>query len=154
MSTPRLFEKPPIVEFRPQRTHCGGCGRELKVQKTRRRTVSTLHVGRFRALEVFLECEVCGRTYRSEELCELVPPGANFGYDVMVYAGKALWGRYRNESEVVAELVPVAESVYAAVQWVKRSGLAGSGRVRLPSESSDPRALPALGSACIDIQTR
>ena len=42
--------------------------------------------------------------HRSEELCELVPPGANFGYDVMVYAGKALWQRHRNEAEVVAEL--------------------------------------------------
>jgi len=104
MSTPRLFAKPPAVEFRPRMTHCVDCGCELKVQKTRTRTVSTLHVGRFRAKEVFLVCEACGRTYRSEELCNLVPPGANFGYDVMVYAGKALWQRHRNEMEVVAEL--------------------------------------------------
>ena len=54
----------------------------------------------------------------------------------------------------IKEFVPVAESVYARVQWVKRGGLAGSGRVRLPSESSAPRALPVLGSAYIDIQTR
>jgi hypothetical protein len=33
-----------------------------------------------------------------------VPPGANFGYDVMVHAGKALFLRHRNEGEVVAEL--------------------------------------------------
>jgi len=33
-----------------------------------------------------------------------VPPGANFGYDVMVYAGKALWQRHRTEAEGVAEL--------------------------------------------------
>ena len=49
-------------------------------------------------------CKPCAHTYRSEELCALVPPGANFGYDVMVYAGKALFLRYRNEEEVVAEL--------------------------------------------------
>jgi len=104
MSTPRLFAKAPTVEFRPRSTHCAECGCELKVQKTRTRTVSTLHVGRFRAREVILSCEPCGRTYRSEELCELVPPGANFGYDVMVYVGKALWQRHRNEAEVVAEL--------------------------------------------------
>lgn len=66
--------------------------------------VSTLHVGRFHAREVFLICKPCGHTYRSEELCALVPPGANFGYDVMVYAGRALLLRYRNEEEVVAEL--------------------------------------------------
>jgi hypothetical protein len=66
--------------------------------------VSTLHVGPFRAREVVLICKKCGCTYRSEELCSLVPPGANFGYDVMVYAGKALFLRYRTEEEVVAEL--------------------------------------------------
>ena len=49
-------------------------------------------------------CWQCGHTYRSEELCALVPPGANFGYDVMVHAAQALFLRHRNEAEVVAEL--------------------------------------------------
>lgn len=40
----------------------------------------------------------------SEELHSLVPHGANFGYDVMVYTGKALFLRFKNEEEVVAEL--------------------------------------------------
>jgi hypothetical protein len=53
---------------------------------------------------VFLLCNACGHTQRCEALCALVPPGANFGYDVMVYAGKALFLRHRNEAEVVAEL--------------------------------------------------
>ena len=97
-----LFIDPPLVDFRPSITHCCDC--ELKVQKTRRRTVGTLHVGRFHARETVLVCQACGRTYRSEELCELVAPGANFGYDVMVYAGNALFLRHRNEEEVVAEL--------------------------------------------------
>jgi hypothetical protein len=104
MSASRLFAMPPAVEFRPRMTHCVDCGGKLKVQKTRTRTVSTLHVGRFHAQEVFLVCEPCRRTYRSEELCNLVPPGANFGYDVMTYAGKALLLRHRTELEVVAEL--------------------------------------------------
>ncbi len=74
------------------------------MKKTHTRTLSTLHVGRFQATEVVLACPTCKRTYRSEALGELVPPGANFGYDVMVYAGKALFLRHRNEVEVVAEL--------------------------------------------------
>ena len=101
---PRLFPTPPVVEFRPSITHCPGCGGELKVRKTRTRMVSTLHVGRFQAREVFLICNSCAHRYRSEKLCALVAPGANFGYDVMVYAGKALLLRHRNEEEVVAEL--------------------------------------------------
>lgn len=92
------------MAFRPERTHCPICGAKLTVRKTRIRLVSTLHVGHFRAREVFLLCNSCGQTQRSEALGTLVPPGANFGYDVMVYAGKALFLRYRNEAEVVAEL--------------------------------------------------
>jgi len=99
-----LFTKPPTVEFRPERIHCSGCGTDLMVLKTHMRAVSTLHVGPFRAREVFLLCNSCGHTQRSEDLGTLVPPGANFGYDVMVYAGKALFLRHRNEAEVVAEL--------------------------------------------------
>jgi len=99
-----LFTKPPVVAFRPSIPQCSDCGGDLNVQKTRTRSISTLHVGRFRAQEVFLTCKSCSHTERSEELCALVPPGANFGYDVMVYAGKALFLRHRNEEEVVAEL--------------------------------------------------
>jgi hypothetical protein len=101
---PCLFSRPPSVDFRSSLTHCPDCGSRLKVHKTRRRTVSTLHVGRFRARETVLICKPCSHTYRSEELCTLVPPGANFGYDVMVYAGNALFLCFRNEEEVVAQL--------------------------------------------------
>jgi hypothetical protein len=104
VSSAGLFSAPPLIEFRPSLTHCPGCDGSVKVQKTRTRTVSTLHVGKFRAHEVILVCEKCGGTYRSEELCKLVPPSANFGYDVLIYAGKALFLRHRNEEEVVSEL--------------------------------------------------
>jgi len=104
LATPHLFCKPPQLEFRSVHSHCTDCRHVLKVTKTHPRTVSTLHVGRIQAKEVVLECPTCKRTYRSEELGQLVPPGANFGYDVMVYAGQAIWLRCRNEAEVVAEL--------------------------------------------------
>jgi len=99
-----LFGEPPQLEFRPAHSHCPDCRQILKVKKTHTRTVSTLHVGRFQATEVVLACPTCKRTYRSEELGQRVPPGANFGYDVMVHAGQALWLRCRNEEEVVTEL--------------------------------------------------
>lgn len=104
MATPRLFGEPPLIEFRPSYSHCLGCREALKVRKTHSRMVSTLHIGRFRARETILACPKCGRMYRSEELGQRVPPGANFGYDVLVYAGQALWLRCRSEQEVVAEL--------------------------------------------------
>jgi len=104
MATPSLFCDPPQLEFRPTHSYCPDCRQVLKVRKSHTRMVSTLHVGRFRAKETILACPKCGRTYRSEELGQLVPPGANFGYDVLVYAGYALLLRSRNEEEVVAEL--------------------------------------------------
>ena len=99
-----LFPTPPPVEFRSSLDKCSICGGALKVQKTRPRIVTTLHIGRFYAREVILVCSKCGCKHRCEQLCNLVPPGANFGYDVLVYVGKALYIRHRSEEEVVAEL--------------------------------------------------
>jgi hypothetical protein len=99
-----LFGEPPAVAFRSALSHCTDCRLALKVQKTHVRRVSTLHVGPFLAKETTLACARCARTFRCEELPRLVPPGATFGYDVLVYVGKALFLRHRNEAEVVAEL--------------------------------------------------
>jgi uncharacterized C2H2 Zn-finger protein len=104
MATPRLFGESPMIEFRPSHSDCPECREALKSQKSRVRMVSTLHIGKFRARETILACPRCDRAYRSEELGQLAPPGANFGYDVLVYVGQALWLRYRNEQEVVDEL--------------------------------------------------
>lgn len=59
VSASKLFPSPPVIEFVPSLTHCPGCGDELKVRKTQTRTVSTLHIGRFRAQEVVLFCKQC-----------------------------------------------------------------------------------------------
>ncbi|MBA4380255.1 MAG: transposase [Anaerolinea sp.] len=99
-----MFREPPLIEFRSTHSHCSDCREVLKVHKTHTRGVSTLHVGTFRAREIILACPTCGRRYPSEELSRLVPSGARFGYDVLVYVGKALFLRYRNEEEVVAEV--------------------------------------------------
>lgn len=104
MASRALFPAAPRIAFRPSPTHCPTCQEALKVKKTHARTVSTLLIGPFRAVEVVLVCDSCGQQYRSEELSRQVPSGARFGYDVLVYVGRALFLRYRNEEEVVAEL--------------------------------------------------
>ena len=100
----RLFSSPPLIEFRSSLNSCSVCGGPLKVQKTRPRKVTTLHIGTFYACEVILECRTCDCVYRSEQLRSLVPPGANFGYDVLVYVGRALYIDHCSEEEVVAKL--------------------------------------------------
>lgn len=99
-----MFCEAPQLDFRSQHSHCPSCLHVLNVRKTQSRTVSTLHIGRFTAKETILICPQCHRIYGSEELAQLVPAGANFGYDVLVYVGKALFLRSRNEEEVVADL--------------------------------------------------
>ena len=63
-----------------------------------------MHIGRFFAREVLSTCAACGRDYGSEELARLVPTGSNFGYDVLVYVGTALFLRHRCNREVIEEL--------------------------------------------------
>ena len=66
----------------------------------------TLHLGCFTARQTLLKCGVCQNptSYRAEDLSRLVPTGCNFGYDVMVFAGKALFLRNRQAPEIVEEL--------------------------------------------------
>jgi len=66
--------------------------------------VVTLHIGAFKARETILKCLKCKQTYGSEELQKLKPTGGKFGYDVIVYVGRAMFLRFRNEKEIKQEL--------------------------------------------------
>lgn len=63
----------------------------LNVLKTDSRKVTTLQIGKFKAREIVYICKKCGSIYRSKELSRIVPPSCNFGYDVLVYVGKAIF---------------------------------------------------------------
>ena len=66
----------------------------------------TLHLGCFTAHQTLLQCADCQNQaiYEAQELSRLLPTGCNFGYDVMVFAGKALFLRHRQAREIVEEL--------------------------------------------------
>ena len=64
----------------------------------------TLHIGRFNAQETIRICDGCRRTYGSQELARLVPSGCNFGYDILVHVGRALFLRHRRSQEISDEL--------------------------------------------------
>lgn len=99
-----LFPSPPTVMFKPKEDCCPDCHIRLKVLKTSIRRVVTLHIGAFCARQTVLTCQQCHRTYSCQELSKLVPPSCNFGYDVMVYVGKAFFLRHRRSCEISAEL--------------------------------------------------
>ncbi len=88
--------------FGPEQKDC--CSKPLKVLKTKRRSVVTLHIGRLNAAETIGICDGCRRTYGSLELARLVPSGCNFGYDILVHVGRALFLRHRRSQEISDEL--------------------------------------------------
>ena len=94
------------MPFRPAQTDCPDCRAPLQVYKTQCRTVQTLPLGCFSAHETLLHCERCPNDtlYGAESLSQLVPPGCTFGYDVLVFIGRALFLRQRRAEEIIQEL--------------------------------------------------
>ena len=98
-----LFPKIPIIRFAPEQNECS-CGKRLTVQKTQRKTVVSLN-GRFIAHQTVRHCKACLHVYDSKALLQLVASCCNVAYDVLVFAGKALFQRYRTAEEVRTELL-------------------------------------------------
>jgi len=97
------------------------CNSDLKVQKTRPKTVATLDIGEFAAKEWLLICPECGKIHMSRELQEIVPPLCKFGYDVLVHVGKAAFLHHRTDEEIVRELwstknIPISTSEVAYLE--------------------------------------
>jgi len=71
---------------RVENAHPGGC-------HTHTREVATLRIGHFIAHETQTHCSHCAdqSVFFSEELQQLVPPGARYGYDVIVSVGQAIF---------------------------------------------------------------
>jgi hypothetical protein len=101
-----LFAQRPVLPFGSAQAECPDCQAPLQVNKTQTKTVHTLHLGCFTAHETPLECGHCQNPpiYAAEELSRLVPSGCTFGYDVLIFVGKALFLRHRRAQEIVEEL--------------------------------------------------
>lgn len=74
--------------------------------KTRIREVATLHIGHFTAHETQTYCPGCTDhpVFLAEELQQLVPTGARYGYDVIVMVGQALFLHCRNSKQIQQKL--------------------------------------------------
>jgi hypothetical protein len=98
-----LFPRQPELHFSPLTTTCQ-CGAKLAVLKTTKKTVATLPIGQFKALETHMACPQCDVIYRSQALRKLTPHHGQFGFDVIEYIGKALFVDCLNESAIQADL--------------------------------------------------
>jgi len=99
-----LFSEMPAIYFYPQIRECPVCGARLKVQKSRPKTVITMHIGAFDANETVLYCPNDQTIFASEQLRSLVPKGGNFGFDVIVEVGMALFVHCRNHRQIMEAL--------------------------------------------------
>jgi len=101
-----LFPQKPLIRFAPNQGSCPGCGSALRVLKTHTREVATLGIGHFTAHETQTSCSHCADqpAFLAEELQQLVPSGARYGYDVIVSVGQAIFLHCRNGREIQQEL--------------------------------------------------
>ncbi len=113
MELHHLFIEPPLLNFYPTKKRCD-CGKKTTVLKTSTKTVATLEVGEFRAIETQTTCKRCTQVYRSDELRALTPHGGKFGFDVIEKIGVALFVHCRSEAEIQADLaiknIPISSS--------------------------------------------
>jgi len=103
----RTITKSITVYVKAKREPCCICGSLMKVQKTVRRTIVTLQHGCFYAHERVLVCPAGCKypdgalvTMRAGSLDDLVPTGANYGYDLEVFIGMERFVRHRQREEI------------------------------------------------------
>jgi len=117
LSTKVLFPEKPTIKFLPDIKKCPCCYHPLKVRNTEtKRIVYSLHIGAIRVHRSFLHCKNCDNPtiHTSEDILTLVPKHCNFGYDVMVYIGKALFVYHQTINEIINSLalrnIPISSS--------------------------------------------
>jgi hypothetical protein len=123
-----IFAEKPTVYIEPSQSVCTCASQPtLLVRKTKKREVRTLHIGHFVVHETIKECpsEQCRRVYRNTELDVFLPVGANFGYDVLEYVGKAVWRKSQAAAQIQADLkmchnltISESEVTYLAKKFV------------------------------------
>ena len=113
MEARNLFAQRPRLHFSPANALCP-CGADTLLLKTQKKTLATLAIGQFEALEAQRHCSCCGQIYRSQELRSLTPHRGQFGFDVIEFIGTALFVHCRNELAIQADLaarnIPISTS--------------------------------------------
>ena len=94
-----------VLDFQPATRQCPHCGADLRSQKSKTRTLSTLATGTFRARELRRCCPRCpSPPLVSQQLADLAPPGQRYGYDLIVRAGLQRYHHMRQRQEIRAAL--------------------------------------------------
>jgi len=98
-----LFPAKPTLYFKSDIPACS-CDGLSKVIKTYTRSIATLGIGEFDARITQTCCSICQQSYESNELRGIVPHQCRFGFDVIVYVGKALFIHHRGDLDIQKSL--------------------------------------------------
>ena len=121
-----IFTEKPTINMEPKELVCTCAAHsKLRIIKTKKREVRTLHIGHFVVRETIKECPSCKKTHRNTELDGLLPIGANFGYDVLEYVGRAVWRKSQTAAQIQSDLkrnynlsISESEITYLAKKFV------------------------------------
>ena len=102
ISARNLFPVSPTIRAEPEQLDC--CGERLLVQKTEERSIITLSIGKIHVYKTVKQCKLCKKIYTPEQPGQLAPQYCNFGFDVLVYVGKAVFQGHLTETEIAMEL--------------------------------------------------
>jgi len=133
---------PPVFDFFPETEVCLKDKCLLKVLKTDTRTKKTIRMGSFKAHETIKVCPQCDLQYRSKELSGIVPSACNFGYDILVYVGKALFINHLADHTIVEQLA--TQNVSISPSEIAYLGKKFIAYLTLAHRKSAPRIKPAM----------
>jgi len=97
----------PQVDFIAEAPQCSRCGGSLRVQKSKKRIVSTIETGTVQIREIRKICsnDSSHPVEISEALSQMVPSGQRYGYDLIVWIGMARYHRNLQREEIRTELL-------------------------------------------------
>ncbi len=97
----------PQVDFVAEAGQCWHCGSRLRVQKSKKRIVSTIETGTILAREIRKVCskDSSHPVETSEALSKMVPCRQRYGYDLIAWVGLARYHRNLQRKEIRAELL-------------------------------------------------
>lgn len=99
VSTKQLFTTKPTLYFKPSINKCS-CGNLLKVYKTKTRSIAIINLGECNAHITQIHCDICNRIFNDEEIQTIVAEQCKFGFDIIVYVGKALYQQHCNDLDI------------------------------------------------------
>lgn len=92
-----------MMYFKAEVPNCN-CNGLPRVTKTYIRSIATLSVGEFDAHITQTSCSICQKPYKNRELEKTVSHQCWFGFDIIVYVGKALFINHRSDLEIQQSL--------------------------------------------------